>query len=201
MGSVNDLYMGALADAGFSSGSLRDREKAFLESAAGGSAELYGNGMPEGVVTATVGTIYTDVDATNGAIRWYKVSGSGNTGWKVIYGDTGWVEATNYYTNCSAAPSEGGTQVRRFNDLLYVTFAIAIAAPYVSGDPVVDLPDWAYPYTSYAPSGYGGINWYLTFAGSTPTIRISASGASAARRSGSAVFPLASAVDPWPTVL
>jgi hypothetical protein len=34
--------------------------------------------------------MYTDTDATNGAIRWIKATGSGNTGWKVEYGDTGW---------------------------------------------------------------------------------------------------------------
>jgi hypothetical protein len=34
--------------------------------------------------------MYTDTAATNGAIRWIKATGSGNTGWKVEYGDTGW---------------------------------------------------------------------------------------------------------------
>lgn len=52
--------------------------------------ELRGTGFPEGVVTASVGTYYTDTDATNGALRWIKATGTGNTGWKVAYGDTGW---------------------------------------------------------------------------------------------------------------
>jgi hypothetical protein len=51
---------------------------------------LTGTGFPEGVVTAPVGSMYTDTAATNGAIRWIKATGSGNTGWKVEYGDTGW---------------------------------------------------------------------------------------------------------------
>ena len=51
---------------------------------------LHGTGSPEGKVTAPVGSIYTDLAATNGAIRWIKTSGTENTGWKVEYGDTGW---------------------------------------------------------------------------------------------------------------
>ena len=48
-----------------------------------------GTGSPEGKVTAPVGSVYTDTAATNGAIRWVKTSGTGNTGWRVEYGDTG----------------------------------------------------------------------------------------------------------------
>ena len=48
-----------------------------------------GTGSPEGKVAAPVGSVYTDSAATNGAIRWVKSSGTGNTGWRVEYGDTG----------------------------------------------------------------------------------------------------------------
>src|SRR5699024_1866510 len=48
-----------------------------------------GTGFPEGKVTAPVGATYTDTEATNGAIRWVKTSGTGNTGWQVEYGSTG----------------------------------------------------------------------------------------------------------------
>jgi len=51
---------------------------------------IVGTGSPLGVVSAPVGTLYTDTASTNGAIRWFKKTGSGNTGWIVIYGDTGW---------------------------------------------------------------------------------------------------------------
>lgn len=50
---------------------------------------IKGTGSPEGKVSASVGTIYTDTSATMGAIRWVKTSGTGNTGWRVEYGDTG----------------------------------------------------------------------------------------------------------------
>ena len=52
--------------------------------------ELRGTGMPNGVVTAPPGTYYTDTAGTNGAWRWLKKFGTGNTGWECIVGDTGW---------------------------------------------------------------------------------------------------------------
>ena len=48
-----------------------------------------GTGSPEGVVTAPVGSRYADEAATNGAILWVKATGTGSTGWKVAYADTG----------------------------------------------------------------------------------------------------------------
>ena len=60
-----------------------------------GGRELYGTGSPEGVVTATPGTYYTDTAGTNGAWRWLKMSGSDNTGWAVTVGDTGWRSVTS----------------------------------------------------------------------------------------------------------
>jgi hypothetical protein len=56
--------------------------------------ELRGTGMPNGVVTASPGTYYTDTAGTCGAWRWLKVTGAGNTGWTVAYGDTGWRDVT-----------------------------------------------------------------------------------------------------------
>nr|DAJ50464.1 MAG TPA: GENERAL CONTROL PROTEIN GCN4, NOR1 BINDING PROTEIN, ALPHA/BETA COILED.6A [Caudoviricetes sp.] len=52
--------------------------------------EIHGRGMPNGVVTAPVGTTYVDESVTNGALKWIKKSGTGNTGWEVLIGDTGW---------------------------------------------------------------------------------------------------------------
>ncbi len=61
-----------------------------LDRSTGNVGIITGTGFPEGVVTAPVGSMYTDTAATNGAIRWIKATGSGNTGWRVEYGDTGW---------------------------------------------------------------------------------------------------------------
>lgn len=52
--------------------------------------EIHGRGMPNGVVTAPIGTTYVDEAVTNGALKWIKKSGTGNTGWEVLIGDTGW---------------------------------------------------------------------------------------------------------------
>jgi len=54
------------------------------------TGELVGIGSPVGAVTAYPGSIYTDTAGTTGAWRWIKTSGTGNTGWTVQYGDTGW---------------------------------------------------------------------------------------------------------------
>ena len=52
--------------------------------------EIHGRGMPNGTVTAPVGTTYVDEAVTNGALKWIKKSGTGNVGWEVLIGDTGW---------------------------------------------------------------------------------------------------------------
>lgn len=52
--------------------------------------EIHGRGMPNGVVTAPVGTTYVDEAVTNGALKWIKKSGTSNVGWDVLIGDTGW---------------------------------------------------------------------------------------------------------------
>ncbi len=85
---------------------------------------LQGTGFPNGVVTAPVGSIYTDTAATNGAIRWIKATGVGNTGWRVDYGDTGWrnIVGSIYAGPDLAAqfPTLNAFQMRRVG--MYVTF-------------------------------------------------------------------------------
>ena len=52
--------------------------------------EIHGTGMPNGKVTAPVGTTYVDTAVTNGALKWIKRQGNDNRGWEVLTGDTGW---------------------------------------------------------------------------------------------------------------
>ena len=52
--------------------------------------EIHGTGMPNGKVTAPVGTTYVDTAVTNGALKWIKRKGNDNQGWEVLTGDTGW---------------------------------------------------------------------------------------------------------------
>lgn len=60
---------------------------------------LSGTGFPEGIITALVGSIYIDKAITNGASSWIKKSGTGNTGWQVLEGDTGWRDITSALEN------------------------------------------------------------------------------------------------------
>lgn len=75
-----------------------------------------GAGSPEGVVTAPIGAEYTDTAATNGAVRWVKYSGTGNTGWKVTYGDTGLRDVTSSISAALDPTNTGTMSLRRINE-------------------------------------------------------------------------------------
>lgn len=55
---------------------------------------MSGTGSPQGVVTAPVGSIWHQTDSTVGVTHWRKATGTGNTGWVVMAGDTGWRNVT-----------------------------------------------------------------------------------------------------------
>lgn len=48
-----------------------------------------GDGSPEGKVTAPPGAAYIDRVAATGGVRWIKATGTGPTGWRILWGDTG----------------------------------------------------------------------------------------------------------------
>lgn len=79
--------------------------------------EIHGTGMPNGVVTAELGTTYVDKNKTNGALKWIKTTDGGNTGWRVFAGDTGW--RTLPLIN---KRGEARLQIRRINDEIIVKF-------------------------------------------------------------------------------
>ena len=83
--------------------------------------EIRGTGMPEGNVKASVGTYYTDTAATNGAIRWIKTRGSDKTGWRVVYGDTGWRSVPQILSTSMKASV---VKVRRINNTVYLYAAL-----------------------------------------------------------------------------
>ena len=79
--------------------------------------EIHGTGMPNGKVSAPIGTTYVDMEVTNGALKWIKRTGTGNTGWQVFTGDTGW--------RTLPLEQKRGTarlQIRRINDQVIVKF-------------------------------------------------------------------------------
>ena len=79
--------------------------------------EIHGTGMPNGKVTAPVGTTYVDTAVTNGALKWIKRRGTDNQGWEVLTGDTGW-------RNLNIQSKLGGSflKVRRKNDTVMYQF-------------------------------------------------------------------------------
>jgi hypothetical protein len=75
--------------------------------------EIHGTGMPNGKVTAPVGTTYIDTNVTNGALKWIKRKGDNNQGWEVIYGDTGWKRLS-----ISSGYNQSNLRVRRVNNTI-----------------------------------------------------------------------------------
>ena len=86
-----------------------------LEAKAG--YEIHGTGMPNGRVSAPIGTTYVDMAVTNGALKWIKESGDGNTGWKVLIGDTGWRTL-----NSVSRAGNSFIKIRRVNNLVTYQF-------------------------------------------------------------------------------
>ena len=86
-----------------------------LETKAG--YEIHGTGMPNGRVTAPIGTTYVDTAVTNGALKWIKESGDGDRGWKVLIGDTGW-RTLNIVSKLNTA----SLQIRRVNNAVTYNF-------------------------------------------------------------------------------
>ena len=86
-----------------------------LEAKAG--YEIHGTGMPNGRVTAPIGTTYVDIAVTNGALKWIKESGDGDRGWKVLIGDTGW-RTLNIVSKLNTA----SLQIRRVNNAVTYNF-------------------------------------------------------------------------------
>lgn len=95
---------------------IKDRLDA-LENKPTNQYEIHGTGMPNGVVTANIGTTYVDENKTNGALKWIKTTDGGNTGWRVFTGDTGW--RTLPLIN---KRGDAKLQIRRINDEIIVKF-------------------------------------------------------------------------------
>ena len=81
------------------------------------SSELTGEGMPNGKVEGTLGQTYIDTKKTNGALKWIKRTPSGNQGWAVLDGDTGWKTL-----NASSKLGNSYVKARRINDTVYLQF-------------------------------------------------------------------------------
>ena len=87
------------------------------QNAATSSSELTGEGMPNGKVDGTIGQTYVDTRKTNGALKWIKRTPSGNQGWAVLDGDTGWKNL-----NTLSKLGNSSVRIRRINDTVYYQF-------------------------------------------------------------------------------
>jgi hypothetical protein len=124
-----------------------------------------GNGSPEGVVTAPVGTKYIDLLATNGAIEWIKATGAGATGWRVTFGDTGWRNISTFMLD----PWLSGTwwaYIRRVGDVAFLQ-ASANSSAGATTSKLFDIP------AGFRPNGAGfmytgnlGLNYIPAHGGS-----------------------------------
>lgn len=81
------------------------------------SSELIGTGMPNGKVEGKLGQTYVDTAKTNGALKWIKRTSSGNTGWAVLDGDTGWKTL-----NSTSKLGASYVKARRINDIVQLQF-------------------------------------------------------------------------------
>lgn len=158
---------------------------------------LTGTGSPEGKVAAPVGSVYTDTAATNGAIRWIKSSGAGNTGWRVEYGDTGWREIP-------LITGTGRALVRRTEKSVTLRLVgVALEGNYAVH--VVVLPSgfrWAAPQTflTVSPTDGKASVWSMYSGASVSWLRNTTGtfDRPTTPQSGSVAFDTG---DPWPTTL
>ena len=87
------------------------------QNASTSSSELAGTGMPNGKVEGKLGQTYVDTAKTNGALKWIKRTPSGNQGWAVLDGDTGWKTL-----NSASKLGNSYVKARRINDIVQLQF-------------------------------------------------------------------------------
>jgi len=87
------------------------------QNASTSSSELIGAGMPNGKVEGKLGQTYVDTAKTNGALKWIKRTPSGNQGWAVLDGDTGWKTL-----NSTSKLGNSYVKARRINDIVQLQF-------------------------------------------------------------------------------
>lgn len=129
---------------------------------------LYGTGFPDGVVSAPVGSIYIDTAITNGASSWIKKSGTGNTGWQVLEGDTGERNVASSWMTANVELGTGFLKFRRIGKTTRLWGRVQLTGAGATGarnsnKPIVDmstftdtLPNWNFFMTSIVASIYSG---------------------------------------------
>lgn len=153
------LWITPLSDAGVGNG-LSVRLDRLGNIRAGDVYYSQGTGSPEGVVVGTPGSRYVDRNATNGAIEWLKFTGTGNTGWRVVGGDTGWRTLPLPENLTMTDVPASYYQIRRINETVHVRMRVK-AAGTLLGTPkaqvftLMTLPSTPAGFLSSSYVGHG----------------------------------------------
>ena len=126
----------------------------------------YGTGQPNGVVSASPGSTYTDTAVTCGAVKWIKMGGTGNTGWTVLYGDTGWRDIKSLLD--PFWDSTSNIQLRRIGKTVYLRSSSLKVGDNPTGAYAVlkrILKEGAFP-NGFRNSGWGTAHGLVNVAGS-----------------------------------
>lgn len=169
---------------------------------------MHGTGSPLGVVSAPPGTKYIDEVGTLGAWEWLKKSGTGNTGWEVIHGDTGprMIPSSMLENGWTHGDSNNGLILRRINAEVF------FASNYVGGASTLEntnatnvrfltLPDGfrKLPSANFSTVGFARVTSANGALLTDPAHGMAISGGGA---QGPVTFNVAwTTTDPWPTVL
>lgn len=199
VGSIPIRKGGGEVEVGTPAVALDATNKAYVDSL----VPLKGTGFPNGVVTAPVGSIYIDTDVTNGASSWIKKSGTGNTGWQVLEGDTGWSNITSLVNPLSF--SGGAVYIRRQNNTVEIE---VIGLVPTSGNSLLiqhisaALPGFS-PRGIYSQqlTGFGSpaaLGWLIVGRGSSEGLKIAAG---TGTRWGLIQYPYSPDAQLWPTTL
>ena len=128
---------------------------------------LKGTGFPNGVVSASTGSIYIDTAVTNGASSWIKKSGAGNTGWQVLEGNTGWRRLESYLNTDYFSPAQTDTQyilIRRMGNAVFFRGRLSTTASTTSTSRGV-----------FTASGINALVGFRESAAFTPIVQLTAS--------------------------
>ena len=120
-----------------------------LELGSSGPRMMSGTGSPEGVVTAPVGSIWFQADSTVGVTHWKKASGTGNTGWVVMEGDTGNRDISGDAT-ANATDTLNTVQIRRIGANVYLTLNLSNTSTSTTHELFATLPSGFRPLTNVA---------------------------------------------------
>lgn len=122
-----------------------------LELGSSGPRMMSGTGSPEGSVTAPVGSIWFQSDSTVGVTHWRKATGTGNTGWVVMEGDTGWRNVSASLDGTFLAANPNATLfMRRTGNTVRLSYKAGTSATFTTNYATVyAIPSGFRPGTAY----------------------------------------------------